>query len=339
MSLFRETLPGLVTFPAGVIRYALTGFTPPSAHMAMINFFCASGGRSNDVINRIISWMDTKVDFQSRFGVLGNLDQARLKEIVGSLNESGYFVFPNAISQEMCDRLTRFALDTDANLRRMDHEPALTAPRLMRVDPEHPKGVRYDYPVDVLVDNSDVQSLLADHSILLLAQAYLGACPKLDCLSMWWHTAFQSRPDEEAAQLFHFDLDRPKWLKVFIYLTDVGPADGPHTFVAGSHRPGGIPLHLLKKGYARLTDQEVLEHYGKERIVEFCARRGTIVVEDTRGLHKGKPVTGSARLLLQLQLSNSLFGADYPRVPIKTIRHPALSDLLARAPRIYDAYR
>ena len=40
----------------------------------------------------------------------------------------------------------------------------------------------------------------------------------------------------EAAQLFHFDMDRIRFLKVFIYLTDVGTENGPHVYVRGSHR-------------------------------------------------------------------------------------------------------
>ena len=45
------------------------------------------------------------------------------------------------------------------------------------------------------------------------------------------------KADSEAAQMFHFDLDRIKWLKFFIYLTDVKINSGPHVYVSGTHKP------------------------------------------------------------------------------------------------------
>src|SRR6185503_13469174 len=114
-----------------------------------------------------------------------------------------------------------------------------------------------------------------------------------------------------AGQLYHFDMDRIKWLKFFIYLTDVEAANGPHCFVRGSHRTHGIPSSLLSKGYARIRDAEVFQYYARETEVRFVAPRGTVIAEDTRGLHKGMEVLSGDRLMLQLQLSNSLFGAPY----------------------------
>jgi ectoine hydroxylase-related dioxygenase (phytanoyl-CoA dioxygenase family) len=205
-------------------------------------------------------------------------------------------------------------------------------------DAGNPLAVRYDYDPNRLLDNGDVQALLADASLLSLAQEYLGSAPIADVLSMWWHTNYHKQPDSMAAQFFHFDMDRIKWLKVFIYLTDVGPENGPHSFVSGSHRTGGIPTAVLRKGYARLTDEEVHDHYPAERCLQLCAPRGSIIVEDTRGLHKGQHVTGAPRLMLQLQFSNSIFGTTYPRARISQVRDPGLQRMLEVAPRIYSQY-
>jgi len=155
---------------------------------------------------------------------------------------------------------------------------------------------------------------------------------------MWWHTNFHSQPDSEAAQFYHFDLDRLKWLKIFIYLTDVGPQDGPHSFIQGSHAPGGIPQKLLDRGYVRLSDAEVLSNYGSGKEIRFSAPRGTIIVEDTRGLHKGNPVFGKSRLILQMQLSNSLFGAVYPKSRLPAKMAPELATMIRQFRDVYQAY-
>jgi len=338
MNVAVKAMFGVLVFPLGVLSYLRTGVTPPRAHMAMIHLFCATGGRFNDLVSRLLGRGKAQLVLPTQAGVIGDLSQDKLGSHLATLRTHGYLVFPKALPQETCDRIMRFALDTPATVRRMDHEPASVGNRISSYEPGNPKGIRYDYAVDALLNNADVQALLADHALLALSQAYLGSRPRADVLSMWWHTNFHSRPDSEAAQYFHFDMDRLRWLKIFIYLTDVGPDDGPHTFVEGSHQTGGIPADMLNRGYTRLTDDEVIAEYGPTRLIEFAAPRGTIIIEDTRGLHKGKHVSGADRLVLQLQFSNSLFGATYPKMTMGKVRDPGLADMLRRAPDVYRAF-
>lgn len=320
--------------------YAVTGRTPAKAYQSMIYLFCHSGGKFNDRVSSLIAKFSRKADLSSQVGILGKVSSEFLSANLDQLKDRGYLVFPSALSPEACDRLMAFALATPAQVRRMDDEPETTVKRLARYEPGNPLAVRYDYPSATLLNNADVQDLLADPSLIAIAQEYLGCLPKADVLSMWWHTNFHSQPDSEAAQFYHFDMDRLKWLKVFIYLTNVGPGDGAHSFIEGSHRAGAIPEHMLNKGYVRLSDSEVLSHYTDAKQVDFCAPRGTVIVEDTRGLHKGNAVEpgGTSRLILQLQFSNSLFGTNYPSAKISQVCSPALADLLRSYPSIYDCY-
>ncbi|MFZ5507783.1 MAG: phytanoyl-CoA dioxygenase family protein [Pseudomonadota bacterium] len=324
----------------GWVMFRLTRKTPAYSYQALIRLFCRSGGAANDRISNWISLCNrTQIDFTGLVGVLGSVERATLLGQVATLREKGFLVFPSALSSEICDRMMLFARDTPATVRRMDGQPA-TAPRSERCDPLHPKAVRYDYSAQALLHNEDVQGLLADPTLIAIAQEYLGCLPRADVLSMWWHTNFHSQPDSEAAQLYHFDMDRIRWLKVFIYLTDVGPADGAHSFIQGSHRTGAISPELLSKGYVRLSDEEVIRHFGEGNRVDFCAPRGTVIVEDTRGLHKGNVVQphGHSRLMLQMQFSNSLFGAEITRTAIHDIVNPALKDLVRKFPGLYEQY-
>jgi len=327
-------------FSQGWLSHMLGRPTPPQSYQAMIRLFCSSGGKFNDALSGMIGMFSTKLALPDATGVLGDLRKTDIDSYVATLRDEGYLLFPAKLPVDQLDRLRAFASDTPAKLRRMDRQSAAPKTELLKYDPGNPLAVRYDYQTQDLLDNPDVQSLLGDHSLLAIAQEYLGAKPRADILSMWWHTNFHSQPDSEAAQFYHFDMDRIKWLKIFIYLTDVGPNDGAHSFVAGSQRTGGIPDDLLQKGYMRLSDEEVAAHYNQDRRMQFIAPKGTIIIEDTRGLHKGNPVQpgGNSRLMLQLQFSNSLFGGSTPTAKFRRIRDERLRSLVGADGDVYRQF-
>jgi hypothetical protein len=332
------TVRSALLLPVGLMSYWSSGRTPEYAHQALIWMFCVTRGRSSDFLSRLISRFRPRIAFDSSLGVLGDLRGEQLRKLVGRLRDDGFAVFERALPAEACDRLMQYALTTPASSRLMDGESRAAQPEAAVFDPARPKAVRYDYTASSLLDNPDVQALMADPSILALAQEYLQCQPVADVLNMWWHTNYHKQPDSHAAQFFHFDMDRIKWLKIFVYLTDVLPENGPHSFVKGSHRSGGIPPRLLLRGYERLTDEEVRQCYSDEACLALTAPRGSIIVEDTRGLHKGANVRGAPRLVLQLQLSNALFGAKYPRARITRVQDPSLKKMLSLAPAIYSQY-
>lgn len=285
-------------------------FVKKLGHKALVALFCLTGGASNELLHRLVARRHPPLD-------LGDDDSAR---IAGGLRERGYHVFDWRVPADVCERLLDFSLRETAYER------------------GRPGAVRYDLDESSILRSDDAQALMAHRRFLATAQAYLQCRPLLDFAAMWWHTAFSQQPDKDAGQWFHFDMDRIKWLKFFIYLTDVGPENGPHTFVAGSHRRGGIPRSILRQGQTRIADAEVLGAYAKEDIVEFCGPRGTIVVEDTRGLHKGAAVRSGDRLVFQLQFSDSLFfGADYER-PAGAVLAPPLRAAADRYPEVYSRF-
>lgn len=294
---------------AGWTVYLVSGRTPSFAYQSMVMLFCLTGGRSNDVLSRLIGFFNPPYRLSDGRGVLGDMGPGEHRAaVLSQLRSRGYYVFENCLPADMCDRLMQFALTQPCRMRRMDDgKPGTVVKELY--SRAAPQAIRYDFEAQDLLRNQDIQKLLADLSFVALAQEYLGARPSADILNMWWHTSFAHGPDSEAGQFFHFDMDRPKWLKIFIYLTDVTPQSGPHAFVAGSHRTDGIPKSLLRKGYVRLSDDEVTSRFEPNDILELTAPRGSVIVEDTRGLHKGKHVERGDRLMLQIQFSNSLFGA------------------------------
>jgi hypothetical protein len=126
---------------------------------------------------------------------------------------------------------------------------------------------------------------------------------------MWWSLP-GSKPGSKAAQMFHFDMDRIKFLKFFLYLTDVDEHNGPHSYIAGSHRR--LPRALRED--RRLTDAEVYAQYPPEKRIEIKGPRGTLCAVDTRGLHKGKQLVRGNRLIFQMEFAINLFGKYYPPI-------------------------
>ena len=101
---------------------------------------------------------------------------------------------------------------------------------------------------------------------------------------------------KDNAQYFHYDNDFKKSLKVFIYLNDVDLNSGPHSFVQFSHNRRFLK-HLVSK---RIDDEEIISYYGKENIKTFNLSRGSLIIEDTFGLHKANPPTKNTRTVLIL---------------------------------------
>jgi hypothetical protein len=140
----------------------------------------------------------------------------------------------------------------------------------------------------------EVIRIANDPRILAIVSRYLGCKPTIDDVLAWWSLPNRPAPYEE--QFFHRDQDSIRFVKLFIYLSDVSESDGPHTFVRGSHRS----RDLLKSGM-RFKDEEVASTIGEEAIVRFTGPFGTCFLEDTYGLHKGQMPTTGTRLILQVR--------------------------------------
>ena len=173
------------------------------------------------------------------------------------------------------------------------------------VDPWKPAVGRFRYasapPNTHVADIPAAPTIAALHELALdsrlvrLATAYFGCRPYLDSIQAWWSLAGNEEPEE--AENFHRDNDSIRFLKFFLYLTDVGDEHGPHKFVVGSHREG----KLLER--RRLTDVEVEGAFGVERIKTMTGMAGDAFMEDTWGVHKGQLPLAGPRLLAQFRYS------------------------------------
>lgn len=317
-----------------VCRYQPGTVSDNTAYSAMLDAFSISGGLTNDLVSHMLRHPPQQF---SRVGLLDSLSGASAVDLVEELRHKGYVVFPGLLDEATCDKLTNFALSIPGEARGID-EGDVQQPLSGLYQRLNPTSVIFQYDMSLVTESVIVQRLLTDNSLLALVQDYLGGAPIVDIITLWWSTAYKAVPDKNSAQYWHFDMDRPKWLKVFFYLTEVGPENGPHSFIEGTHRNGGIPLSLRSKGYTRLTDEEIELHFSAERIREFTGSRGTVIIEDTRGLHKGKHLTVGDRLILQFEYCSSLFGGTWSH--IRTPKAPEQSFVRQRTetPVLFQAF-
>jgi hypothetical protein len=170
----------------------------------------------------------------------------------------------------------------------------------------NPTAATYWHRQADLEENADLAALIRDESILEVVRQYLGCEPVYDMCAAWW--SYPARADSASAQLFHFDLDRIRWLKVFVYLTDVGPTNGPHVFVRGSHRSVGA--RIRRDG--RFSDEETSQLFQDHEIATLTGSAGTLFIEDTIGFHKGLALKEGHRCVFEYEYSISQFGYPYP---------------------------
>jgi hypothetical protein len=322
---------------AGLYEYKRTGDVSPERRRSLLNLHCRTNGNFTDRLATLVRAMRPPRKAGAVAGVLGNLSVEMQEGIVADLARDGYYVFDKRLSQQLCDEIAVFASRTPCAVE------GLGARRAERVqfNPDRPISKTYRIVESDVVANHAVHHLMADQSLLAIAEMYLKTLPILSMMNLWWSATFGDRPGADAAQEFHFDFDPPPiWLLFFIYLTDVAPENGPHVFVRGSHAAGHAAAGpLLARGYARISDEEIEEAFGRENVIELCGKRGTIMAVDTRGFHKGKMLTCGHRLMMQLTYSCPPYsGAHGRKVELPDDIDPRLREAISKAPRVYERY-
>jgi hypothetical protein len=148
-------------------------------------------------------------------------------------------------------------------------------------------------PEDVLAC-PHVLELANRPALLRLAARYLGCAPTLSALRLRW--SFPGRWAGTGLQAFHRDLDDWRFVKLFVYLTDVDAGSGPYVQVAGTHLTRGS---LRARSW---SDAEVERAHGAGRVASFLGAAGAGLAADSYGLHKGAVPRDRPRLQLQYSL-------------------------------------
>ena len=180
-----------------------------------------------------------------------------------------------------------------------------------------PANVRFgDYKTEDICKCTPIYRILHDRALIEIATSYLGAPPTISIATMWW-----SRPSSlpiGGMQMFHHDRGDFRSCNLFVYLTDVTEATGPHSFVTKTHetsilnplvteRFGGDPIMLQKfwewMEQHRKSDEDVYNFFREDEIRIFTGPKGMSFFEDTRGLHKATAPVLGPRLAFEIVYS------------------------------------
>jgi ectoine hydroxylase-related dioxygenase (phytanoyl-CoA dioxygenase family) len=335
MSYFKENADDLKIIARGMLANHRHGSTPHEAHVALIRQFTKNGGRTNDFFASLISTYKRPYRIKEQDGVLQPLSPQAYSNINASLREDGYYIFPERLPAAFCDKIAERIADKDYIVRddNIPYDPA----KLHKYDRNALIAHNYMLPNDEITDVPEVQELVADPVLINVAQNYLNSKAIFSGMSLYWSAAVRDKPDDQSAQTFHWDMERIKWLRYFICLTDVTIDSGPHCFIKGSHRTGALPQDIYQRGYVRHRDEDILRIFGADSYREFVSPKGTIVAEDSRGLHKGKVLKKGERLMLAFELSSSLFGSN-KRHNIRTFHSERFKRFASKYPTLYQNF-
>ena len=170
-----------------------------------------------------------------------------------------------------------------------------------------------NYRDEVVLAAPHALAIANDPGVLATVGAALGARPLISSMTAWW--SIPHAGEARDAELFHRDVDDWRFIKLFVYLTDVDEENGPHAYVPGSHRSPKL------RDIRRYSEAEVESAYPGETMI-ITGAAGDAFLENTQGLHRGIPPRSRLRLLFQViySLSRSPYGparpigklADYP---------------------------
>lgn len=243
------------------------------------------------------------------------LDTPRAREIYDALRTRGHTEdlrpFSDAMIKEMYDFLVSKPM--------ADYE---TPTKVAFTYPDIPKNVHTAiYPLETVVRIPHLFEFAANPDYLAAIEHLFGCKPQIGVIQAFWRFPTTEEPVKD--EHWHRDFETLRFLKSFLYLTDVTPDTGPHQFVEASHL---INKHW-KMGVA--SDQDIEKAYGKDQIISKLGRAGTCFIEETNGWHKGaQPKTGP-RLAIQVVYSiRPCHFRDKPLVPAEEVAVPGFNAYL-----------
>lgn len=234
------------------------------------------------------------------------IDQSAAREGAEILRDSGLYHLGEILSQQQCDELIEYF-----NNCKVSDPYNASAPKFNPLSGNRPKGAHVaHHNAQDIVNAPYLMDIANNPKVLDVVGGFLGCKPTIGYIATWWSYPTDEGPKQ--AENFHRDVDDWRFIKLFLYLTEVKQENGPHKYVL--HSSTKPVLTQIR----RLNDDEVSHSFGEENILTMTSQAGHAFLEDTYGVHKGQPLQSGNRLLFQVvyTLNPLPYG---PKTPVKTV--------------------
>ena len=294
-----------------------------------------SNGAYNHFVNRIARRKRPAELSAAKAGFLELTDTREQIQFKRAMSFSGYHLFGPRLSDDQCERLRAVSY----RVKGYPTGPEADSKTLVEYHSLKKTTDGFWCDSNELINQPEIQELLADPSFEHAARLYLGTEPYLVGVNMWWSFPSNATAERrsEMAQHFHFDADFNHFINFFVHLTDTDADSGAHVFVSGSHRPGNKPQDLLNRGYVRISDNELAEYHEPQKFTVASVKAGSVLAGDTRCWHRGSHPTTHARLMLEFVFADTLAtSCGKGRYTLGTKVSPAFRQRIEESPAVYQ---
>lgn len=216
------------------------------------------------------------------------LDATRAEAGYANLNGSGLHQLGQLLSAEQAREMVSYF-----GQKKVRDPYRSSVPKFLPLSDQRPAEAHIAHHDALDIVNAPyLLDLANDPRVLDVASRFLGCKPTIGYMATWWSYATEIGPQQ--AENFHRDVDDWRFVKLFVYLTDVEMESGPHKYVV--HSSSQPKLTEIR----RFDDDEVAGAFGADNIVTMTSKAGEGFLEDTYGIHKGQPVQSGHRLLFQV---------------------------------------
>ena len=302
----------------GFLYFIIKSKTPAFIYQSYVRSYCVSNGRIRGFLSFFLKKKIIKKFSINSSKIFNN--NVNFSKIDYELKNKGYYIFEEKLNEEIVNNFYNFSLNTKCFGY---DDKKIYFNEYYKVN-KSKRSSKYALPENEVLNFKETQELILDPVFINIAQNYFNNQPCLSAADMWWSPARNVKINEEieknnsSAQLYHFDLDRIMWLKLFIYLTDTNDEnDGPHEYVEATNKVGSKSKELLNLGYNRIPEDLIGKFYSDSLIKRIFGKKGTMFIADTSCYHRGLPPVQNDRLMLVIEYSNSLFGSSYDKIKVK----------------------
>jgi hypothetical protein len=268
-----------------------------------------TNGYSTELLNRVLAvGSGTKNRSRAKSDTFRcELTPEQIAQRADEVRRHSHSLLPIRLDPSVCDEVVAFCL----SLKCEPFPHPTSGPEEIALDLTRPVAPMNFFGLSQGIHRHPaVAALMNDPVLVGTARDYLGFEPVLDTCLIWASPAFGDRRSSEVTQWFHYDTGHPRFIKFFVYLTDVDSDSGPHCVVPTTHRPDVVGWKL-RLGPSRISDEQIEAAYpGMAR--ELPGPKGTVIAEDTRAFHKGKQPRRGCRFVLELYFVNVVVGSGLP---------------------------